>query len=183
MKKEIKKPSTAPIWGFSGMWVLWCLFGPLYHLWHFLLCVALAVAVAIICSRLFPAKTVVIEVPDPKPDTGNAELDRVLLRGQQDLQTIEEINEAIPDEKLSKQLDELASLTRKIFQEVQEAPEKLPQITICRRQFPCCRNMRNSIPVRLQARMAGRQWHRLASCWTRSLWHSESSSTLCLILM
>ena len=69
-----------------------------------------------------------VEVPDPEPDTGNAELDRVLLRGRQDLQTIEKINAAIPDEKLSKQLDELASLTRKIFQEVQEAPEKLPQI-------------------------------------------------------
>ena len=36
MKKEVKKPSTAPIWGFGGMWVLWCLFAPLYRLWHFL---------------------------------------------------------------------------------------------------------------------------------------------------
>ena len=128
MKKEVKKPSTAPIWGFGGMWVLWCLFAPLYRLWHFLLCAGLSVVVAFVCSRLFPAKIEVIEVPDPAPDTGNAELDQVLLRGRQDLQQIEQINVAIADERISAQLDELAALTRNIFQEIQEAPQKLPQI-------------------------------------------------------
>jgi hypothetical protein len=128
MKKEVKKPSAAPIWAFSIVWVAWSLFAPMYRLWHFLLCLVLSAAAAVVCSRLFPPKIVVVEVPDPAPDTGNAALDQVLLRGREQLAKIEAVNEAIPDEKISAQLDELASLTREIFREVQEAPEKLPQI-------------------------------------------------------
>ncbi len=131
MKKEVKKPSSVPVWGFAAVWLLWCLAAPMYKLWHLALCAVLSVAAAVVLRRFFPGKTVVIEVPEAAPDTGDAALDQVILQGRAYLKQIRAVNAAIPDPKISAQLDELEQLTGKIFAAVQQDPKKLTQI----RQF------------------------------------------------
>ena len=64
-----------------------------------------------------PAKPVAAE--PPKDDENRY---RAILR------EIRELNDAIPDETLTKQIDEMENLTAKIFRAVSDNPEKLPQI-------------------------------------------------------
>ena len=60
-------------------------------------------------------------VPEPEADDGEDRYKAILRQ-------IRELNDAIPDEVVSEKIDEMESLTSKIFQAVQEKPEKLPQI-------------------------------------------------------
>ena len=69
--------------------------------------------------------------PQAAESTGNPELDAVLQQGQASVRRIQELNDAIPDFKLSAQLKQLEILTQKIFDYVKQHPEKVRQI----RQF------------------------------------------------
>ena len=40
--RETKKRSAIPVWGFGAVWLVWCLFGPMYRPWHLVLCAALS---------------------------------------------------------------------------------------------------------------------------------------------
>lgn len=70
------------------------------------------------------------EAPRQKemPITGNAEVDRVVRRGQDMLAAIRRENDRIPDPVLSRQMDEMDSVANKIFKQVIDTPEKAPQI-------------------------------------------------------
>ena len=65
---------------------------------------------------------------EPLPVTGNAQVDEMFARGQEMLERIYEENEAIPDARLSAQMDELSRLVREIFKTVADKPQKAPQI-------------------------------------------------------
>ena len=87
-----------------------------------------------------PAETQPAQKPQPEPQktepqaaesTGNPELDAVLQQGQASVRRIQELNDAIPDFKLSAQLKQLEILTQKIFDYVKQHPENVRQI----RQF------------------------------------------------
>ncbi len=60
--------------------------------------------------------------PEPEPPADDEDSYRAILR------EIRELNDAIPGEEVSARIDEMESLTARIFQAVQEKPEKLPQI-------------------------------------------------------
>lgn len=107
------------------MWLLWCLFGPMYRLWHLLVCAALSAGAYALLRLKFKPETVRVET---EPDTGDAALDETIRQGRDALRQIRALNDAIPDHALSAQLDELESLTGKIFAEVEADPKKLPQI-------------------------------------------------------
>lgn len=69
---------------------------------------------------------------EPKPaSTGNPELDEVLKKGSDSITRIRELNDAIPDYKVSAQIKQIEILTDKIFAHVKVHPENLRQI----RQF------------------------------------------------
>ena len=69
-----------------------------------------------------PARTVPVE------KTGNAEVDAILAKGSKTILQIREENDRIPDELLTRQLDQLETLCREIFRAVHDKPEKAPQI-------------------------------------------------------
>lgn len=60
--------------------------------------------------------------PEPEPPADDEDSYRAILR------EIRELNDAIPGEEVSARIDEMENLTARIFQAVQEKPEKLPQI-------------------------------------------------------
>ena len=73
--------------------------------------------------------------PDPKPEpeksTGNPELDAVIRQGRQSVKRIQELNDDIPDFKISAQLKQIEILTASIIDQVEKKEDKLKQV----RQF------------------------------------------------
>ena len=62
------------------------------------------------------------------PLTGDKTADQVILNGQKMLDTIRKENEAIPDQELSSQMDNLSIKCEQIFRTVSETPSKAPQV-------------------------------------------------------
>ena len=71
--------------------------------------------------------------PEKKAEqtTGNAELDAILKQGASSVEKIQQLNDEIPDFKLSAQIKQIEILTEKIFAYVKEHPQDVRQI----RQF------------------------------------------------
>ena len=73
--------------------------------------------------------------PEPEPqkadDTLSPELKSVIHQGETSIKTIRRLNDEIPDERMSAQIDLIERLTAQIFDSVRQKPEKLGQI----RQF------------------------------------------------
>ena len=62
-----------------------------------------------------------------------AELKETIDEGKNYIRTIKEANAALPEEEISEKLDQLEIVTVKIFDYVEQHPEKLPEI----RKFMC----------------------------------------------
>ncbi len=125
LKKTVVRQSAIPILGIGAVWLLYGLIFPLYRPWHLLFPILLSIGAFLILKKMFPGRSITVEVPET---TGNEALDAMILEGKQALKKIRDLNRAIPDEKLSAQMDEMEDLTGKIFETVREDPGKLPQI-------------------------------------------------------
>ena len=77
---------------------------------------------------------------EPKPEvkeelksksTGNPELDAVIRQGRTSVKRIQELNDDIPDYKISAQLKQIEILTASIIDQVERKPDKLKEV----RQF------------------------------------------------
>ena len=90
-----------------------------------LLCAGISLLVYGLLRMKFKPEIIRVETA---PDTGDTQLDETIRKGRESLKKIRALNDAIPDKKLSARLDELESLTGKIFTEVEADPKKLPQI-------------------------------------------------------
>lgn len=72
--------------------------------------------------------------PEPQPESGEKlppELQSVIYQGKRAIADIRRLNDEIPDERMSAQIDLIERLTAQIFDCVRQHPEKLSQI----RQF------------------------------------------------
>ena len=127
MAKVVKR-SPAPLYLAAAVWEVWALFFPLYKLTHFLLVIAVSFGAALAGKKLFPDK--VFEMPDPvEPETtGNPQLDALSAERDRALAEMRRLNDNIPGEKISAQIDRLEEDTRKIITHVVSHPEKLGQI-------------------------------------------------------
>ena len=152
--KQTKKKSTIPIYAVGLVWISYAIEGKLSSLGGVVGCAALSLVTYFVLKLFFPDKMVKAEenpeeaAQKPKKaeaaaakkeqepaqtvqSSGNAELDAVLQQGQTAVRRIGELNDEIPDFKLSAQLKQLEILTQKIFDYVKQHPENLKQI----RQF------------------------------------------------
>ncbi len=127
MAKVVKR-SPAPLYLAAAAWLIWGLFFPLYKLTHFIILICLSTAGGLVGKKLFPDK--VFEVPDPvEPETtGDAQLDALIAERDRAVAEMRRLNDNIPGEKISAQIDHLEEDTRKIISHVVAHPEKLPQI-------------------------------------------------------
>lgn len=111
---------------------------PLYRISDFLLCGALAFLVGKIIGVMGSGLDLTThnkQDADKKaqgveelPLSGNENADAVIAKGQEMLHQIRAENDAIPDEVLSGQMDELEHLCVQIFKTVAEKPQKATQI-------------------------------------------------------
>ena len=152
--KQTKKKSTIPIYAVGLVWISYAIEGKLSSFGGVVGCAALSLVTYFVLRLFFPDKMVKAEenpeeaAQKPKKaeaaaakkeqepaqtvqSSGNAELDAVLQQGQAAVRRIGELNDEIPDFKLSAQLKQLEILTQKIFDYVKQHPENLKQI----RQF------------------------------------------------
>lgn len=68
---------------------------------------------------------------EPQPSTGNPELDAVIRDGRSSVSKIQQLNDDIPDFKISAKLKQIEILTASIIDQVERKPEKLKEV----RQF------------------------------------------------
>ena len=125
MKKIVHK-SAIPLYAAAVTWLLYALLFPLYRLPHFLLAAAAAAVVGVV-ARLFCRDTVE-EVPEEPETTGNEELDKMIADSKKAIAEMKRLDDNIADPAISAQIVRLQQLAGKIFAQVEQNPEKLPQI-------------------------------------------------------
>jgi len=123
-----KVRSTAPIYIAALVFILYGIFFPLYTMRHILIASVIAMLCFCIALPFFPKKLLVIE-EKPKPaDTGNAELNAIIDRGNEAIAKLRELNGKIRDEYLSFEIARMEKACRSIFDTVAEKPQRVPDI-------------------------------------------------------
>lgn len=146
MAKHVKR-SVTPIYLIGVVWLGYALLFPLRTVSQYILCAGISLAAFVVGKAIFPDK--VFEIPgepekekkeepkeqskqEPKAEqpksTGNPEIDKLIKERDRALSEMRRLNDNIPDEKISAQIDHLEEVTRKIIDLVVEQPKKLPQI-------------------------------------------------------
>ncbi|MCH5286402.1 MAG: 5-bromo-4-chloroindolyl phosphate hydrolysis family protein [Christensenellaceae bacterium] len=138
-QKRLKKGRKARAISFGTIALLYALLFPLYRLSDLLLCGALALVVSKVVgimgqgldltthNKPQPGEKAAVPVEEI-PLSGDSTADAVIAKGQDILHQIRAENDAIADEVLSGQMDELERLCAQIFKTVAEKPNKAPQI-------------------------------------------------------
>ena len=129
--KKIRR-SVAPFYGVAAVWVVYALAFDLYRPTHFIFAAVLSAGVYLLLRAVRKDEEYEVEIPDPpKPQpasTGNPELDKIIRDGALAVEEMKRLDENIEDEKISQAIRKLEQTSQAIFQQVREAPEKLPQI-------------------------------------------------------
>ena len=129
--KKIRR-SVAPFYGVAAVWVVYALAFDLYRPTHFVFAAVLSTGVYLLLRAVCKDEEYEVEIPDPpKPQpasTGNPELDKMIRDGALAVEEMKRLDENIEDEKISQAIRKLEQTSQAIFQQVREAPEKLPQI-------------------------------------------------------
>lgn len=131
-----KKTSVLPIYLVGLVWLGYALLFPLHRVSHYLICAGLSLAAFTLGKAIWPDK--VYQTPEaPKAEakkTGpKKEEDPKIaaLRKERDraVSELRRLNDAIPDPKISAQIDHLEEVTGKIIDYVIAKPEKQSQIS------------------------------------------------------
>ena len=112
--KQVVRKSTIPLYAAAATWLLYALLFPLYRPLHYVLAAGAAAVIGIVARLLCP--DTVEEVPEEPKSTGNAELDKMIDDGRKAIAEMKRLD------------DNIAELSGKIFAQVEQNPEKLPQI-------------------------------------------------------
>ena len=129
--REVRKKSVIPVYGFAAVWAVYCLFFPLYRLWHFIILAVLSVLVGAVLSKIFPGTVEYIEEPEPEPEpvtTGNAEHDALLREGETAVSEMKRLKTSIGDKAVSAKVDRIIELTEKIFADLLDDPSDYKMI-------------------------------------------------------
>lgn len=154
MRKNKNRKPVSPIYGFGLVCLFYSIFFNLSSFGSFVRCAVLAAAVYLLLKSFGKKASPDKEEPEqpkeqkaapqpekPKPEpkpapepeksTGNPELDAVIRQGRTSVRRIRELNDEIPDYKLSAQLKQIEILTASIIDQVEKKEDKLKQV----RQF------------------------------------------------
>ena len=165
---KLKKRSVAPIYAIAAVWVIFTLIHPLYRVSDYVSAILLSAVAFVVAKGIWP--TVEYELPDPEPaeevpkdepreepaeeaseaeepkgeeepvSTGDPTLDALIQEKDRAISEMRRLNDAIADETISAQIDQLEDTTSdydreklqerlaKILDHVIHHPEKQPQI-------------------------------------------------------
>jgi hypothetical protein len=126
--REIRKRSAVPLYAAAAVWALWCLFLPLYRLWHFMALIVFTSAVGLVFGRIFPGSTEYIEVPLKPVTTGDEKRDALLREGEMAVKEMKRLQVSIKSESLRIKIEKLISLTDRIFKDIIEDPDDYSQV-------------------------------------------------------
>ena len=133
-----KKVSVLPIYLVGLVWLGYALLFPLHRVSDYLICAGISLAAFTAGKAIFPNKVYQTPGDSPsEPETSQAKKEETddpqiaALRKERDRAVAElrRLNDAIPDEKISAQIDHLEEVTGKIIGYVISNPEKKPQIS------------------------------------------------------
>ena len=135
MAETVKKNSgaVAPYYGVAVTWVVYALVFDLYTVWNFLFAALLSGGVFLLLRAVCADRAdVPVQEKEPEPEeetsTGSEELDKMIREGRMAIAEMKRLDDNIPDETISAQIRRLEEVSGKIFQQVKEDPQKLPQI-------------------------------------------------------
>ena len=135
MAETVKKNSgaVAPYYGVAATWVVYALVFDLYTVWNFLFAALLSGGVFLLLRAVCADRAdVPVQEKEPEPEeetsTGSEELDKMIREGRMAIAEMKRLDDNIPDETISAQIRRLEEVSGKIFQQVKEDPQKLPQI-------------------------------------------------------
>ena len=126
MKKKTK--SVAPVYGIAVACILYCLIFPLYKTWHFILLVCIAAFIYFILSLIFPGKIEHIEIPEEPERTGDDKIDALLAEGETAVSEMRRLRDTIPGDNLKKKIDDIITITDKIFKDLIDDPDDYRQV-------------------------------------------------------
>ena len=124
-RQEIRKKPVLPLWLAALAWPVGALVFPVYTLWGLAATAALSVVVYFVAARLCPVRIVTREVPYA---TGSEDVDAMLAGIEKNLDDLHALNDAIPDAKLSAEMDRMERAGRGILQAIEANPDKAGQI-------------------------------------------------------
>ena len=131
-----KRKSTAPFYAAAAVWLAYAVIFPLYEPLHYVLAAGAALLAFLVSSALCrsgPAGETAqpqerTETEQKPASTGNAELDKMIRDGALAIGEMKRLDENIADPGISADIVRLEQVSAKIFEEVRQHPEKLPQI-------------------------------------------------------
>lgn len=129
--REVRKRSVIPVYGFAAVWAVYCLFFPLYRVWHFVILAVISVLTGLVLSKIFPGTVEYVEEPQPEPEpvtTGNPEHDALLREGETAVSEMKRLKASIGDASVCAKVDRIIELTEKIFADLLEDPSDYKMI-------------------------------------------------------
>lgn len=145
MAKKERKKRVLPLYLTGATWLAWSLLLPLYKVSDYLILSAIS-AVMLVLGYAGKGKEEPEAIEAPKeetgtkeetasnpdvhkrPRTGDAAIDKMLDDEEMAIAEMKRLNDAIPDEKLSRQIDHLEEVTSKIVSYVVEHPTKKNEV-------------------------------------------------------
>lgn len=155
---KLKKRSVAPIYAIAVVWVIFTLVHPLYRVSDYVSVILISAVTFIVAKGIFPTVEYELPDPEPAeespgdepqetpgenevqpeaeepegkeepPSTGDPKLDALIQEKDRAISEMRRLNDAIADETISAQIDQLEDATAKILDHVIHHPEKQPQI-------------------------------------------------------
>ena len=123
--KTTRHRSVIPIYIAAGVWLLCCLLLPMYKLWHYLVYGAVTVGAYFLSRKLFPGTVEEVPEPEKAPDSGDPEVDKLIGQGRLELKKLRDLGDAIRESRVTAAVEELETLTEKIFAALEQDPSRL----------------------------------------------------------
>lgn len=124
---EVKKNSVWAIYLTGIAWILMGFILPLYKLSSLIITLFISIGVYMLFSRILPKEVTYIE-KDPFEMTKDEKVNELVKQANEYILTIRGLDNKIPNEEMSKKIQYIEMLTKKIFDYVIKNPENLPSI-------------------------------------------------------
>ena len=128
MKKEVKIRPVLHIYAFALVWLICAVSLPLFRLWHFAATFGVSLAVSLVVRKLFPGKTIFVEVPAEPFTSGDPAVDELVREGERALAEMTRLRQDIKDKQVGRKVDQIIEVSDKIVQNVMIDPAHFSEV-------------------------------------------------------